>query len=176
VDLQAISEAIQNTDFFTAIRESQLVYPIALSIHLMDIGIFGGLILVTNLRLLGVGLTGIPPGEIIRGTRPWKWLGFFIQIAAGVMLGGAKLLNYYNNPYFIIKMFLLAMIAVHALSFRRSVYRNPELDKMTVMPRSAKLAATLSIVLWVSILSLGRWIAYYEPPKEKAAVEIELIR
>ncbi len=167
--LESIAAAIQNTEFFTAMRESQLVYPVTLSIHLTNIGIFGGLILVTNLRLLGLALTGIPVSDIIRGTRPWKWVGFFIQISAGIMLGGAKLLNYYNNPYFIIKMLLLALVAVHAFYFRRSVYRNPELDKATVMPREAKMAAILSIVLWVGILSMGRWIAYYEPKEESPA-------
>jgi hypothetical protein len=166
---ESIAEAIQNTDFFTAVRESALVYPIVLSTHLTMIAIFGGLILVTNLRMFGWVLTGIPLADIIHGTRPWKWVGFLIMISCGILLGGAKLATYYANPYFLIKMTLLAFIGAHALIFRRTVYRNPELDKMPSMPREAKIAATISIILWVGVLSMGRWIAYYEPPKERPA-------
>ena len=58
-------------------------------------------------------------------------------------------------------MTLLALVGVHAVVFRRSVYRAAS----NVAPGNAKLAACLSLVLWLGILSMGRWIAYYEPPK-----------
>lgn len=162
-----IAEAIQDTQFFTAMRESALVYPIVLSTHLSMIAIFGGLILLTDLRLLGVTLTGIPASEIVRRTRPLKYAGFLIMITCGILLGGAKFASYYDNPYFIAKMSLLLCVGVHALVFRRSVYWNPELDNPSGLPRAAKAAAYLSMALWVAILSNGRWIAYYERPEEK---------
>jgi hypothetical protein len=164
----SISQAIQDTDFFTAMRESALVYPIVLSTHLTCIAIFGGMILLTNLRMLGLAFSGVPFADLLRSTRPWKWAGFFIMIGCGILLGGAKLEAYYANPYFLLKMLLLALVGVHALVFRRSVYRNAEqLDQLPAMPRQARVAAVLSMVLWIGVLSAGRWIAYYEPPKEK---------
>jgi hypothetical protein len=39
------------------------VYPIVLSTHLACIAIFGGLILITNLRLLGWALSDIPADD-----------------------------------------------------------------------------------------------------------------
>jgi hypothetical protein len=60
---------------------------------------------------------------------------------------------------------LLACVAVHAMVFRRSVYANPEqLDRAPVIPGVAKAAACLSLVLWIGIMSMGRWIAYFERP------------
>jgi hypothetical protein len=35
------------------------------------------------------------------------------------------------------------------------------------MPGVAKLAAWTSLFIWIGILSLGRWIAYYEPPERR---------
>jgi hypothetical protein len=64
-------------------------------------------------------------------------------------------------------MSLLLLVGVHALAFRRSVYRNPALDSPAGLPRAAKIAACLSMALWVAILSNGRWIAYYERPEDK---------
>lgn len=156
---------LQSTDFFTSLRESGLPYPTVLSLHLTCIAVFGGLILVTDLRLLGLILRSTPVADLIRRLRPWKRVGFVIMITCGILLFGAKAENYYLNPYFQIKITLLLLVGVHAMVFHRSVYGNPEqLDRAPAMPGVAKLAASLSLFLWVGILSMGRWIAYYEPP------------
>jgi len=160
-----ISQAIQSTRLMTAMRESMLAYPIILSTHLASIGVFGGMILLTDLRMLGVALKSVPIADVIRGTRIWKRIGFVVMISCGIMLGGAKLSIYYDNPYFQLKMTLLALTGVHAIVFHRSVYAHPErLDQMSKIPGVAKAAACVSMILWVSILSAGRWIAYYERP------------
>ncbi len=157
-----ISQAIQNTAYFTAIRESGLPYPLILSSHLACIAVFGGLILMTDLRLLGVAMTNIPASVVVERTRPWKIAGLLIMLTLGIHLGGAKLADYYDNPYFILKMTLLVLVGVHALVFRKSVYRNPAaLDDPKGLPGAAKIAAVLSMVMWVGILSCGRWIAYW---------------
>ena len=158
--LEALGRSIQNLSLFSAVRESALVYPILLSTHLACIATFGGLILATNLRLLGWWLTDVPAGDLIRTLRPWKHAGLTIMLTAGVLLGGSKASEYLTNPYFQIKLLLLLSLAVHALLFRRTVYRRPEGPD----PRSARLAGVLSMVLWVGVVSMGRWIAYYDPP------------
>ena len=63
---------------------------------------------------------------MVRQLRPWKYLGFVIMVSMGIMLGGAKLGQYYDNPYFQLKITLLFLVFVHAMVFRRSVYRNTE--------------------------------------------------
>ena len=164
---ESISQAIQDTALFTAMRESMLVYPIVMSTHLTSIAVFGGLILITDLRLLGVAMRSMTVSDVVRQTRIFKWIGFIIMVTCGVLLAGSKLATYYDNPYFLIKLFLLALVPVHALIFRRSVYRNTaQLDGLDVMPRVAKIAACTSLLLWLGILSAGRWIGYYDRPQQ----------
>jgi hypothetical protein len=120
--------------------------------------------------LLGLAMTSIPASVIVERTRPWTQLGLVIMLTLGIHLGGAKFADYYDNPYFQLKMTLLLLVAVHALVFRKSVYRNPQaLDAPGGPPRAAKVAACISLVLWLSILSCGRWIAYYERPEDQSA-------
>lgn len=165
MSIAELSHAIQETDFFTSIRESALTYPIIMSLHLTSIAVFGGLILLTDLRLLGIAMRSVSLSDIVRQTRPWKWAGFVIMVTCGVLLAGSKLDTYYGNPYFQIKLSLLALVAVHAIVFRPRVYnKTAELDRAPAIPGVAKAAAYLSLVLWIGILSMGRWIAYYEPP------------
>jgi len=89
----------------------------------------------------------------------------------GIMLGGSKAVDYYPNPYFWAKMTFLALVGVHALIFRPSVYNHPEaLDASPVIPTRAKVAGALSLVLWTAVLCNGRLIGYYEPPGQKGHV------
>jgi len=158
---------VAGTSFFTALRESGLPYPIVMSTHLSSIAIFGGAILMTDLRILGFAMKSMSITEVYRQTRVWKRIGFCIMITMGILLAGAKLNTYYDNPYFDIKLTLLALVGVHALIFRPRVYKKTEeIDRAAVVPGVAKAAAWLSIILWVGILSMGRWIAYYERPGE----------
>jgi len=62
----AFFQAVRDTQFFTAVRESMLVYPIVMSLHLTCIAIFGGMILMTDLRLLGWAMTSVPIAEVIK--------------------------------------------------------------------------------------------------------------
>jgi len=164
--LASLGQTVQQFSLFTAVRESRLVYPILLSTHLACIAMFGGLILITNLRLLGWALTDIPVADIIRSLRPWKQFGFVVMVTCGVMLGASKASEYLPNPFFQLKMALLAGVALHGIYFRPSVYRTA----VPVRPAKARAAAVTSLILWVGVVSMGRWIAYYDaPPPEQAA-------
>jgi hypothetical protein len=162
---------LQSTDFMTFIRESGLTYPVIMSTHLTCIAVFGGLIVITDLRLLGVILLDRPIADVINGLRWWKRLGFVIMASMGIMLAGSKAVDYYPNPYFWTKMSLLFLVFMHALIFRPRVYNYPEkLDASPVIPTRAKAAGALSLVLWTSVVCAGRLIGYYEPPRQKGPV------
>jgi hypothetical protein len=171
MSLAEIGRVIQDVGMFTAIRESTLAYPILLSTHLACIALFGGLILVTNLRLLGWVLTEIPAEDVIRGLRPWKQAGLIVMVTAGGLLGASKAEEYLTNPFFQIKMLLLAALVIHHLYFRNRVYRS---STPLVEGPTARAAAALSLLLWVGVASMGRWIAYYDPPRtETSAVTLQ---
>jgi hypothetical protein len=159
--LATIGRSIQDVGVFTAVRESMYVYPVLLSIHLACIALFGGLILVTNLRLLGWVLTDISAEALIQSLRPWKQAGFVVMVTCGVLLGASKAEEYLTNPFFLTKMALLAGLGLHGLYFAGRVYRR---DEGLISPSTARTAAVLSLILWVGVVSMGRWIAYYDPP------------
>ncbi len=170
-----ISHAIQSIGFLTYIRESGYTYPMILSTHLTAICVFGGMILMTDMRILGFALRDVPVTDVVRQLRRWKQVGFVIMVTMGLLLGTSEMDKYYANPYFVIKMCLLLLVGVHAIVFHR-VYANPEaLDRAPQMPRIAKVAAISSLVLWTGIACCGRWIAYYEPKdKNKGKPEASL--
>ena len=158
-----IAHSIQSIGFLTDFSESVLAYPIVLSIHLTCIALFGGMILMTNLRLLGLTFKSITITEMVISLRPWKRAGGVVMIAAGLLLATSEAEKYAPNPYFWTKMIILGLIGVHALIFRPIVYnQTEELDRSPLIPTKAKVAAILSLVLWISMFTMGRLIAYWE--------------
>ena len=159
MSLENLGLALQDLAIFTAVRESALVYPAILSLHLACLGVFGGAILSTNLRLLRWAFTGVPLEEVVRRLRPWKYVGLFIMVGCGVVIAGSNASEYFVNPYFQTKMLLIGLVGVHGLVFRRTVYREPSRFDGT---STARVAAGLSLALWIGVLSMGRWIAYFD--------------
>lgn len=172
-----IFQWLQSLSLMTYIRQSGLTYPVIMSTHLTCIAIFGGMIAVTDLRLLGWAFQDRPIASVVNGLRWWKRLGFCIMVTMGFLLFGSKAPDYYPNPYFWTKMAILALIGIHALIFRPSVYNQPEkLDASPLIPTRAKAAGALSLVLWTGMVCAGRLIGYYEPPAQKAPATISQTR
>jgi hypothetical protein len=158
-----IAHSLQSIGFLSDFSESVLMYPITLSIHLTCIALFGGMILMTNLRLLGLTFKSLTITEIVTTFRPWKRLGGVVMIATGLLLAASEAEKYAPNPYFWTKMIVLGLIGVHALIFRPIVYnRTEELDRSPIIPTKVKAAAILSLALWTTMFTVGRLIAYWE--------------
>jgi hypothetical protein len=159
-----IAHYLQSIDFLMRFSESVLAYPIVLSTHMACIALFGSMILMTDLRLLGVTYKSLTITEVVTSLRPWKRVGGAIMFSMGALLATCEAEKYAPNPYFWTKMIILGLIGVHALIFRPIVYnRTEELDRSPVIPTKAKVAAILSLVLWSAMLTMGRLIAYWEP-------------
>jgi len=158
-----LAHSIQSIGFLSDFSESVLAYPIVLSIHLTCIALFGGMILATDLRLLGVAFKGLTITEMVTSLRPWKRLGGTVMIAMGLLLAACEAEKYAPNPFFWAKMIILGLIGVHAIVFRPIVYnKTEELDRSPVIPTRAKVAASLSLVLWTAMFVMGRLIAYWD--------------
>jgi hypothetical protein len=165
MSLSGFFQWLENTGFCTALRESSNVFPIILTCHLAILAVFGGMLMMSDMRLLGFALTGFPVSQIVGRLRFWKRVGLAMMLTMGVLLFSAKAAEYYENPWFRAKVILLALTGVHALVFRGSVYnRTAKFDRMPELPTEAKIAAWLSLALWMSILVCGRAIGYWDAP------------
>ena len=165
---------LQATAFFTALRGSWYVYPIVMSLHLVGIAVFGGMVLMTNMRLLGLAMTKRPVVDVIRQFRLSKRWGLVLIVTCGFLMFGSKAEEYYYNAFFRIKMLLLLLVFIHGWVFRPAVYANPEqVDSVSDGTAiRAKAAAILSVVLWASIACAGRGIGYIEPPLKKLHAQV----
>jgi hypothetical protein len=159
----SIAQSLESVQFLSDFGDSVLAYPIVLSTHLTCIALFGGMILMTNLRLLGLTFKSLTITQMVTSLRPWKRLGGCIMIATGLLLATSEATKYAPNPFFWTKMIILGLIFLHGIIFRPIVYnRTEELDRSPVIPNIVKIAAVLSLLLWTAMFTMGRLIAYWE--------------
>jgi hypothetical protein len=164
---------LQSTGFFTALRGSAYVYPVVLSLHMLGVALFGGMILMTDMRLLGLAMRKRSISEVIEQFRVPKRWGLLLTATCGILMFGSKAEEYYYNPFFRTKLILFGLLSVHALVFYSSVFADPAaLDRFSTAPAHAKLAAVLSLVLWIAVACCGRGIGYIQPPLDKIHAEI----
>lgn len=164
----SLAQWAQGTAFFTALRQSWYVYPVVMSIHLLGIALFGGMVLLTNMRLLGLAMRSRSVTDIVEQFRTPKRIGLILIAACGILMLGSKAEEYYYNIFFRLKLSLLFLMFVHGWYFRRSVYFNTaEIDRAPKIPRRAKMAASLSLLIWTGIACAGRGIGYIDPPLDK---------
>jgi hypothetical protein len=157
----AVLQWIESTELSTAIREGALYYPIIGGVHLLAIALFGGMVLATDLRLLGWAMERRAVSDVVRQFQIWKRLGFVMVVSSGLLLGWCEPIKLYRSPSFWVKVVLFALVGVHALVFRDGVYRSPELLDKTITSQ-ARWAAALSLFLWAGLIVSGRLIAFDE--------------
>ena len=155
----AVVEWIYDTELSIAIREGGLAYPVIGGVHLLSIAWFGGMLVATDLRLLGWAMRHRPVSEVMQQFQLWKRLGFVTVAVTGLLLAWCEPIRLYQSPSFWVKMALFVLVGVHALVFRAGVYRNPSKLDMKVT-RKAKLAAVVSLILWAGLIVSGRLIAF----------------
>jgi hypothetical protein len=153
--------ALEASEFGAFIRQSIWVYPSANIAHVVAIALFAGAIAVMDVRMMG-GMTGSDPARVVRGARRVAISALVAVILSGAVLFTAEASHVALNTVFQIKMALVAFGLVHALFLGgRAVRALDGLGPQAPMPGFARFAGALSMLTWLSVVGLGRYIAYH---------------
>ena len=161
MNLLPFMQWLEATPGSVAIRESIMLYPLVETTHVLTLGLFLGMIALLDLRLLGVGLRGVPVSEVAGRFLPIALIGFVIMAVSGGLLFYSGPLRAYSNFFFRIKMVMIALTGVNAFLFHITIYRRVAAwDADPVPPLRAKVAGLLSLLLWCGVVISGRMQAY----------------
>ncbi len=151
--LLRLCQWLNNTSWSTALRESPWDYYVLGAVHILGIGLFGGMVLLGNLRLLGICMRRERVSEVLDRFRPWKWAGLAAVFASGALLALSEPLDCYHSTSFWLSLLLLALFGANALAFRR--------DEVSSTPAAARLSACISLFLLAAMVFAGRGIAFF---------------
>lgn len=139
-------------------RGGALVYPIANTLHLLGLVMLVGGIGVVDLRVLGLWKR-LPLEALSRALTPVAISGLILMVPTGVVLFAADGIALSGSDAFERKLVLIAIALANALAFRAMFDRKLG-DWAGIAPPAARMMAAASILLWLLIGTLGRWIAY----------------
>jgi hypothetical protein len=161
MSLLSFVEWLASTRWSIALHESLYVYPLVESTHVLTLGLFVGLAVILDLRLLGLVFRRVPASEVTARLLPWTKVGFVVMAVTGVLLFYAIPVRTYQSIFFRVKIAMLLLAGLNIWLFHsRAERRVAEWDLAPVTPLAARVAAMVSLVLWAGIVVAGRMIAY----------------
>jgi hypothetical protein len=133
-------------------------------VHVTAIALVVGTIAIVDLRLLGLVSAKRPFTEISRAILPYTWAAFVLAVAAGSLLFISRATDYFVNPVFWIKMFLIVLAGINMLIFELITARGAQKwDLDPTPPLPARLAGGISLTCWALVVVFGRWISFTLP-------------
>ncbi len=133
------------------------VFALVQTVHLGSMALLGGMLLLMNLRLLGVLMTNVDADVIVAESRRWVTLALIGMTASGIYMASAVAIKLYYNDFFWSKMAGFAM----GLAFFYGVMMpllKPGID--TLGRWTPRFLAAASLTIWFSVAASGRWIGF----------------
>lgn len=159
--LRSLFEWVDTFPSSIELRESAVWFPTLLTTHVVGMCLFAGLIIMMDLRLLGVGNLRTPFSQVQRRLFPWQVTGMALSAITGAILVYSQPMRYYGNVFFWVKTVMMVLAGVNAMAFHFSTYHSvAKWDADSKMPFGAKMAAVMSLALWAFVIMSGRLIAY----------------
>ena len=165
MSIHTFLEWLGGTSFSLGLRDSTYAEPIVETIHVLTLTVFLGFAILLDLRLLGLSMRKRSASEVLDQLNPWLIASLIVLNVTGVLLFCGDPVAFYNSIFFKVKMWMLLAAVLNVLLFNATVGRKIkqwEMDYST--PGPAKVAAVVSLVLWIAIIASGRAIAYSLPP------------
>lgn len=135
------------------IRESIAGFPVTITFHALGMAFLVGINFTLDLRVLGVA-----PRlslALIEKFYPLMWVSFVTALVSGLLLLLAYPAKGLTNIVFYTKMLIIVAALVLTRILTVQLIRNG-----SAISGTHKLLALASILLWVLVITLGRFLAY----------------
>jgi hypothetical protein len=150
---------LEGTGIANAIRTIPWLYPAFETGHYIGLSLLVGGILLIDLRVLGFARSLSLRSMI--GLLPFVWAGFIINVVTGSLLFIYGATGFGTNKAFLLKMSFMVLAGLNALAFDLAVRRSgADWVGADLPPQHVKIFATASLVLWLCVVTTGRWMAY----------------
>ena len=152
---------LEHTPFALAISESTWLFPLIEGSHILALPLSVGMIVLFDLRLLGLAFRDGAASLIMKDVLRWSKIGFGVMFVSGVLLFIAHAGKAYGNTFFRAKLIFLVVLGINAAVYQVIFYpKMAQWDPTGATPVGARLCAVLSLVVWIGVIICGRTMAY----------------
>jgi uncharacterized membrane protein len=158
MSLHEFAAALQSTSLSAALQSIGWLVPSLQSLHILMIGVVFVSILMVSLRVLGWVRVDEPLAVVWRRFAPFLWCSLAVMALTGVLLTISEPEREFLALSYRLKMLLLVIGVTGAILFGRRI-RGAAADARPAAA-GARFAAVATVLLWLTIIFLGRAIAY----------------
>jgi hypothetical protein len=146
-------------------RDSLWLYPVVLFAHILGIALLFGSIAVLDVRLIGItrkAAVKALAGQVL----PWSAGSFLLIVPSGLAMFAANAVEFIASPVFAAKIGLIMAAGLNAAIFHTVTFPSVNVWDAVEMrelgpPPSARIAGTLSLTLWTSVIACGVILANF---------------
>ncbi len=153
---------LEATAVARALRDSIWAYPLVNAAHIFGVALLVGSIVPLDLRLLGLWRTVplVPLWQVLTRTAA---AGFVLATVFGMLLFITRATEYASSDLFLAKLLVVGTGCANALVLRMLVtagfWRTCSAARLP--PRRVQVAGGVSVVAWLTALTLGRLVGYF---------------
>jgi uncharacterized protein DUF6644 len=157
----AFLKSLEASGIASRIRDSLWLFPLIESTHVIGLALVFGTIAIIDLRLLGIASTQRSFKRMASDILKWTWAAFALTALTGTLMFITNAVVYYHNFFFRTKMLLLVLSGINMLIFELTAGRTiHNWEKAPSAPSAGKAVAAVSLVMWISIIIMGRLIGF----------------
>jgi hypothetical protein len=164
MSVDSLLQSIQASPVAAAIRGempgTEWLFPIVETLHVIALTVVVGSIAMIDLRLLGAVSRTNPVSRLSKEVLPWTWTAWCVAAVFGSLLFSSNAHGYAGNLQFQLKFTCMILAALNMLVFQLGAFRHVERWDLGEPPRSAKVAGALSLLFWIAVVFLGRWVGF----------------
>jgi hypothetical protein len=136
----------------TALGAHPWAYPMLEVVHLIGVALILGNLVLLEMRVFGWA-SALPIEPLARLSLGLVGVGFGLAVVTGLLMFGTQPGELLANRVFTAKMALIMLAGCNAGWFhaRRS---------LQLQDTTARVSMLLSLVIWILVITCGRWIAY----------------
>ena len=155
--LKGVTDWIAATPPSVALQKNEVwAIPVIQSVHIAAIGVVLGCVLMMTLRIFGYACADRTLAQTEARFGPWLRGALWLLLATGLLLIIGEPERELITFSFWVKMALVALSALLAWRFHRSLQADPTRDAGPGL----RLTAIVAILMVIAIVFLGRLIAY----------------
>ena len=135
--------------------------PLVQTVHILCIAVVLTAVAMTGSKLLGAPIRAQPLAVMVSCFMPWIWIALATLLVTGILLTITEPSRELLNLAFRVKMVMVLGLVGLLLIIQSRLRRDPEYWTQSLGRQvAARAIGALSLLLGVSIVVAGRWIAY----------------
>src|ERR1700690_2645983 len=152
---------LQHTRFATAISESDWLFPLIEGSHILALPLSVGMIVILDLRLLGIAFREGPGAKLVLNVMRWSKIGFAVMFLTGGLLLITQAGKAYGNAFFRTKLIFLVLLGINAAVYQKLFFpKMAQWDSARGAPAGARFCAGFLLRFWIGVIICGRTMAY----------------